>query len=156
MIYSRTEVTARRLLAPVIQTGSPIQVTGRANLKQAADTVPGRITVNNQAEINVNFYSSLSDYKFAEPYAVLRNSEVNCILERCDTWVNAIATRPNLLDILGDNITVHIKMVTALRVAVKESLQAGIFPNVILSPNDFRETMNFLAEIRTHCVAEVA
>jgi hypothetical protein len=112
--------------------------------------------VNNQAEINVNFYSSLSDYTFAEPYAVLRNSEVSCLLERCDNWVNAIATRPHLVDILGDNITAHIRMVTALRVAVKESLQAGIFPNVILSPTDYRETMNFLAEIRTHCVAEPA
>jgi hypothetical protein len=109
-----------------------------------------RITVNNQPDININFYGSLSDFKFAEPYAVLRNSEVNSILERCDSWVNTIATRPNLLDILGDNITAHIKMVTALRVAVKESLQAGIFPNVILSPHDYRETMNFLAETRSH------
>ena len=106
--------------------------------------------MNYQAEINVNFYSSLTDYKFAEPYAVLRNSEVTSILQRCDHWVDTIATHPNLLDILGDNVTAHIKMVTALRVAVKESMQAGIFPNVILSPSDYRETMNFLAERRSH------
>jgi hypothetical protein len=108
------------------------------------------IIVNHPTEVNVNFYSSLNDFKFAEPYAVLRNSEVTSILERCDHWVNTIATHPNLLDILGDNITVHIKMVTALRVAVKESMQAGIFPNVILSPSEYRETMNFLSETRGH------
>ena len=106
--------------------------------------------MNHHAEVNVNFYSSLTDYKFAEPYAVLRNSEVTSILERCDHWVNTIATHPNLVDILGDNITAHIKMVTALRVAVKESMQAGLFPNVILSPSEYRETMNFLSETRSH------
>jgi hypothetical protein len=106
--------------------------------------------VNHHTEVNVNFYSSLNDFKFAEPYAVLRNSEVTSILERCDSWVSTIATHPNLMDMLGDNVTAHIKMVTALRVAVKESMQAGIFPNVILSPSDYRETMNFLAETRGH------
>jgi hypothetical protein len=106
--------------------------------------------VNTQAEINVNFYGSLNDFKFAEPYAVLRNSEVSSILERCDSWVSMIATHPHLVDMLGDSVTAHIKMVTALRVAVKESMQAGIFPNVIFSPSDYRATMNFLAETRSH------
>jgi hypothetical protein len=111
--------------------------------------------VNNQAEINVNFYSSLTDYKFAEPYAVLRNSEVSCLLQRCDNWVSMIATHPSLVDMLGDSVSGQIKKVTALRVAVKESMQAGIYPNVIFSPSDYRETMNFLAEIRTQCVADL-
>ena len=106
--------------------------------------------MNNQAEINVNFYGSLKDFAFAEPYAVLSNSEVTSILERFDHWVSTIATHPNLVDMLGDSITTHIKMVTSLRVAIKESLQAGIFPNVIFSPNDYRATMNFLAETRGH------
>jgi hypothetical protein len=106
--------------------------------------------VNYSTEANVNFYSSLNDFKFAEPYAVLRNSEVTSILERCDSWVSTIATHPNLVDMLGDDVTAHIKMVTALRVAVKESMQAGIFPNVIFSPSDYRETMNFLAETSSH------
>jgi hypothetical protein len=61
-----------------------------------------------------------------------------------------IATHPNLVDMLGDNVTAQIKMVTALRVAVKESMQAGIFPNVIFSPRAYRETMSFLAETRSH------
>jgi len=104
--------------------------------------------VNNQAEVNVNFYSSLQDYAFAEPYAVISNSEVSSILKRFDRWVSMIATHPNLVDMLGDSITTHIKMVTALRVAVKGSMQAGIFPNVILAPNEYRATMNFLAETR--------
>ena len=39
-------------------------------------------------------------------------------------------------------------MLTALRVAVNESFQAGIFPNVILSPSEYEATMNFLAETR--------
>jgi len=104
--------------------------------------------VNDQVEIKVNFYGSLQDFAFAEPYAVLSNSEVSSILKRFDTWVSTIATRPNLVDMLGDSITTHIKMVTALRVAVKESMQAGIFPNVIFSPNEYRATMNFLAETR--------
>ena len=106
--------------------------------------------MNVQPEINVNFYSSLKDFTFAEPYAVLRNSEVSSILERCDSWVSTIATHPNLVDILGDNVTARIKVVTALRVAVKESMQAGIFPNVIFSPSDYQATMNFLAETRSH------
>ena len=105
--------------------------------------------MNNQADINVNFYSSLNDFKFAEPYAVLRNSEVSCLMKRADRWVAMIATHPNLVDMLGDNVSPQIKKVTALRVAVKEALQAGIFPNIIFSPSAFRETMNFLAEIRT-------
>jgi hypothetical protein len=113
-------------------------------------TSKGTILMNNQADVNVNFYGSLSDFKFAEPYAVLRNSEVATILERCDNWVSMIATHPDLVDMLGDSVAAHVKMVTALRVAVKESLQAGIFPNVIFSPNDYRETMNFLAETRSH------
>ena len=108
--------------------------------------------MNDQAEINVNFYGSLNDFKFAEPYAVLRNSEVSSLLERCDSWVSMIATHPNLVDMLGESVTAQIKMVTALRVAVKESMQAGIFPNVILSPSDYRETMNFLAETRSQRV----
>ena len=59
-----------------------------------------------------------------------------------------IATHPNLVDMLSDRITTQIKMVTALRVAVKESRQAGLFPNVIFSPNEYRATMTFLAETR--------
>jgi len=104
--------------------------------------------MNNQVDINVNFYGSLKDFAFAEPYAVLSHSEVSSILKRFDSWVSTIATHPNLVDMLGDSITTHIKMVTALRVAVKESRKAGIFPNVILSPNEYRATMNFLAETR--------
>jgi hypothetical protein len=104
--------------------------------------------VNDQVEINVNFYGSLKDFAFAEPYAVLSNSEVSSILKRFDRWVSTIATHPNLVDMLGDSITTHIKMVTALRVAIKESIQAGIFPNVIFSPNEYHSTMNFLAETR--------
>ncbi len=102
--------------------------------------------MNEQPETIIKFYASLNDYTFAEPYAVLCNSEVSSILKRCDTWVNMIATHPNLVDMLGDSIASHIKMVTALRVAVKESMQAGIFPSVILSPADYRETMSFLVE----------
>jgi len=102
--------------------------------------------VNDQAETNVNFYCSLKDFAFAEPYAVLSNREVSSILKRFDHWVSIIAAHPNLVDMLGDSITTHIKMVTALRVAVKESRQAGIFPNVIFSPNEYQATMNFLAE----------
>jgi hypothetical protein len=104
--------------------------------------------VSNQAEVNVNFYSSLQDYAFAEPYAVIRNSEIASILQRFDRWVSMIATHPNLVDMLGDSITNRISMVTALRVAVKSSMQAGIFPNVILSPSEYRATMNFLSETR--------
>lgn len=104
--------------------------------------------MNAQPETDVKFYGSLNDYTFAEPYAVLRHSDVDSILKRCDSWVSTIATHPNLLDLLGDSITAHIKMVTALRVAVKESMQAGIFPNVILSTNEYQATMNFLAETR--------
>ena len=108
--------------------------------------------MNAQPDINVNFYSSLNEFTFAEPYAVLKNSEVSSILERCDCWVSMIATHPNLVDMLGDSITAHIKTVTALRIAVKESMQAGIFPNIIFSPNDYRATMNFLAETRRNRV----
>ena len=104
--------------------------------------------MNNQAEIHVNFYDSLRTLTFAEPYAVLSNSEVASILKRLDHWVSMIATHPNLVDMVGDSITTHIKMVTALRVAVKESMQAGIFPNVIFSPSEYQATMNFLAETR--------
>jgi hypothetical protein len=117
-------------------------------MRQAAVTIKGYISMNDQADINVNFYGSLNDFTFAGPYAVLRNSEVSSILERCDSWVSMIATHPNLVDMLGDSITTHIKTVTALRVAVKESMQAGIFPNVIFSPSDYRATMKFLAETR--------
>ena len=104
--------------------------------------------MNYQVETNVNFYSSLKDFTFAEPYAVLSNNEVSSILKRFDRWVSIIATHPHLVDMLGDSVTTHIKMVTALRVAVKKSMQAGIFPNVILSPNEYQATMNFLAETR--------
>jgi hypothetical protein len=104
--------------------------------------------VNPQVEPNVNFYSSLKDFTFAEPYAVLSHSEVSAILKRFDRWVSMIATHPDLVDMLGDSISTHIKMVTALRVAVKESMQAGIFPNVIFSLNEYQATMNFLSEIR--------
>jgi hypothetical protein len=83
-----------------------------------------------------------------EPYAVLNNSEVSSILKRFDRWVSRYPTHPNLVDMLGDSITTHIKMVTALRLAIKESMQAGIFPNVIFSSNEYRATMNFLAETR--------
>lgn len=106
-----------------------------------------------QPETDVKFYSSLNDYTFAEPYAVLRHSEVSTILKRCDNWVSTIATHPSLLDMLGDSITAHIRMVTALRVAVKESMQAGIFPNIILSPDEYQATMSFLAETRHKKVA---
>ena len=102
--------------------------------------------MNDQAEINVNFYCSLKDFAFAEPYAVLSNREVSSILKRFDSWVSTIATHPNLVDMLGDSITTHIKLVTALRVAVKKSRQAGIFPNVIFSPNEYQAAMSFLAE----------
>ena len=106
--------------------------------------------MNNPIETNVNFYSSLKDFTFAEPYAVLPNREVSAMLERCDSWVSMVATHPNLVDMLGDSITSHVKMVTALRVAVKESMQAGIFPNVIFSPSEYQATMNFLAETHGH------
>ena len=104
--------------------------------------------MNTSAEINVNFYSSLHDYTFAEPYAVLRDSEVSSILKRFDRWVSTIATHPDLVDMLGDSTITHIKLATALRVAVKEARQAGLFPNVIFSPIEFREAMSFLAETR--------
>jgi hypothetical protein len=117
-------------------------------MRQAVDTTKGDIIVKDQAEINVNFYGSLKDYTFAEPYAVLSNSEISSVLKRFDRWVSMIATHPNLVDMLGDSITAHIKMVTALRVAVKASRQAGIFPNVIFSPTEYQATMNFLAETR--------
>jgi len=104
--------------------------------------------VNHQVETNVNFYGSLKDFAFAEPYAVLSDSEVSSILKRFDRWVSMIATHPKLVDMLGDSVTTQIKMVTALRVAVKNSMQAGIFPNVILSPNEYQATMTFLAETR--------
>ena len=109
--------------------------------------------MNDQAEINVNFYGSLRDYAFAEPYAVLSNGEVSSILQRFDRWVTTIATHPSLVDMLSDSISTRIKMVTALRVAVKESRQAGLFPNVIFSPNEYRATMTFLAETRGRQVA---
>ena len=102
--------------------------------------------MNTSLETNVNFYSSLHDYAFAEPYAVLRNSEVSSILQRFDRWVSTIATQPKLVDLLGDSTITYIKLVTALRVAVRESMQAGLFPNVIFSPHEYRATMNFLAE----------
>jgi hypothetical protein len=108
--------------------------------------------VNDQVEINVNFYASLKDFTFAEPYAVLRNGEVSSILKRCDRWVSMIATHPNLTDMVGDSIATHVKLVTALRVAVKESMQAGIFPNVIFSPDEYQAMMNFLAATRGHRV----
>lgn len=108
--------------------------------------------MNDQAELNVNFYCSLKDFAFAEPYAVLSNREVASILRRFDCWVSMIGTHPNLVDMLGDSITTHIKMVTALRVAVKESRQAGIFPNVIFSPDEYQATMNFLAETSSNRV----
>lgn len=104
--------------------------------------------MNTQADTDVKFYGSLNDYTFSAPYAVLPQSEVDSILKRCDNWISTIATHPSLLDLLGDSITDHIKMVTALRVAVKESMQAGIFPSVILSASQYEETMNFLAETR--------
>jgi hypothetical protein len=50
--------------------------------------------------------------------------------------------------LLGDRIDGHIKMVTALRTAVRSSMQAGIFPNVILSQDEYWDSVNFLAEIR--------
>lgn len=102
--------------------------------------------MNTQAETNLNFYGSLHDYAFAQPYAVLRDSEVSSILNRLDRWVSAIATHPGLVDLLGDSVTTNIKMVTSLRVAVRESRQAGLFPNIIFSPSDYRATMHFLAE----------
>ena len=102
--------------------------------------------MNLPAETNVNFYSSLKDFAFAKPYAVLSNSEVTSILKRFDHWVSMIATHPDLVDMLGDRVTMHIKTVTALRVAVKESMQAGIFPNVIFSPKEYQATMSFLSE----------
>ena len=105
--------------------------------------------MNNQVETNVNFYSSLRDYAFAQPYAVLKNSEVASILNRLDRWVSTIATHPSLVDMVSDSITTKIRMVTALRVAVKEARQAGLFPNVIFSPNEYRATMSFLAETRS-------
>jgi hypothetical protein len=105
--------------------------------------------MNTPANTNVNFYGSLHDYAFAEPYAVLRDTEVASILQRLDRWVSAIAAHPDLVDMLGDSATRHLKMVTALRVAVKEARQAGLFPNVIFSPYEFREAMNFLAETRS-------
>ena len=104
--------------------------------------------MNTSLETDVNFYSSLHDYAFAEPYAVLRNSEVASLLKRFDRWVSTIATHPSLVDMLGDSTITCIKRVTALRVAVRESMQAGLFPNVIFSPNEYRAAMNFLAETR--------
>ena len=104
--------------------------------------------MNEQAEINVNFYGSLSDFTFSEPYAVLSNREISSILKRCDGWVSMIATHPNLVDLLGDSIVTHIKLITALRLAVRESMQAGLFPNVIFSPSEYRATMSFISEIR--------
>ena len=106
--------------------------------------------MNTSAETNINFYGSLHDYAFAEPYAVLRNSEISSILQRFDRWVSTIATHPNLVDMLGDSTITCIKRVTALRVAVRESMQAGLFPNVIFSPNEYRAAMNFLAETRAN------
>jgi|RhiMetdeSRZDD1v2_1073273.scaffolds.fasta_scaffold00979_8 hypothetical protein len=106
--------------------------------------------MNTALETDVNFYSSLHDYAFAEPYAVLRNSEVASLLQRFDRWVSTIATHPSLVDMLGDSTITCIKRVTALRVAVRESMQAGLFPNVIFSPNEYRAAMNFLAETRGH------
>ncbi|HLO17331.1 MAG TPA: hypothetical protein VK206_21035 [Anaerolineales bacterium] len=104
--------------------------------------------MNDPVEIQVNFYDSLTNLVFAEPYAVLSNSEISSMMKRLDCWVSTIATHPNLVDMLGDSITAQIKMVTALRVAVRQSRQAGIFPNVIFPPNEYQATMNFLAETR--------
>ena len=104
--------------------------------------------MNDPAEIQVNFYDSLKNIVCAEPYAVLSHGEVSSMWERLDSWVSIIASHPNLVDMLGDSITAHIKMVTALRVAVRESRQAGFFPNVIFPPTEYQATMNFLAETR--------
>jgi hypothetical protein len=104
--------------------------------------------VNHQVETNVNFYGSLKDFAFAEPYAVLSNSEVASILKRFDRWVSLIAAHPDLMNGSGHSVTTQIKMVTALRLAVKNSMQAGIFPNVILSPSEYQATIDFLAETR--------
>ena len=97
-------------------------------------------------ETRVNFYASLHDYAFAEPYAVLSNSKVTCMLQRFDRWTSTIAAHPSLADVFGDSVATPIKMVTALRMAVRESKQAGLFPNVIFSHNEYQVAMSFLAE----------
>lgn len=102
--------------------------------------------MNTTTETKVNFYASLRDYAFAEPYAVLSHSEVTCMLQRFDRWTSRIAAHPSLANVFGDSVATPIKMVTALRMAVRESKQAGLFPNVIFSHSEYQAAMSFLAE----------
>ncbi len=86
---------------------------------------------------NVKFYETTTDIGRMEPYAVLPHQELASIMERLVSWAAVIATHPEVAKIFEESSTIHIRLATDLRMAIKNAIQLGTYPNVVLSGSQF-------------------
>ena len=80
----------------------------------------------------VYFYETNQDIEAVEPYAAIPSQEIASILKRFVSWAAVIATHPEVAEIFGESSTVHIRLATDLRLVIKNAIQVGTYPNVVL------------------------
>jgi hypothetical protein len=104
--------------------------------------------VNIQSTNNINFYEALTDIGVTKPYAVISAEELTAVVRRFVAWARMVATHPDLAQSLGDENTAHIVLATSFRIAVRQSKQDGIFPNVVLPARKFKAGMELITVSR--------
>ncbi len=93
------------------------------------------------AASKVNFYETYREIGTVEPYAVVSTQEVASILKRFVSWAAIIATHLEVAEIFGKSSTAHIKLATDLRLVIKNAIQRGTYPNVVLPSRKFKIVM---------------
>lgn len=88
--------------------------------------------MNTRSASNINFYGSRKDIGVSEPYATISAEELTAVIKRFVSWAAMIATHPDIAETLGGASTTPIRLATDLRAAIKNALQNGIYPNVVL------------------------
>jgi hypothetical protein len=81
---------------------------------------------------NVKLYETIDAIGVSEPYATEDAKELSCIISRCVSWAEMIASHPNVAARLGDAGAAHIQLATDLRTAMNVAHENGLYPNVVL------------------------
>jgi hypothetical protein len=102
----------------------------------------------------VNFYETCMEIGIVEPYGSIPSQELALTIKRFVFWAGMIATHPKIAEIFGEASTSHIKLATDLRLAIKNALKQGTFPNVVLPSRKFTTAMT-LSRISKLMEAEI-
>jgi hypothetical protein len=97
---------------------------------------------------NVYFFETQQDIDVSGPYATISVEELTSMVHRFVSWAAMVATHPEIAESFGEVSTIHIKLATDLRMAVKRSRQEHAYPNVVLPMQKFKAAMKLLTLTR--------